>query len=199
LIKGKEKIMIRISAEFNKADIEALKQTYSGDLIRKAIRSALDKTGTWAKNYIATDVSSNYNLTASKVKKGIEVKRTSQTALEVSVKISGKGLSILDDFGAMQDSIGIKANVSRDKVFSVPHAFINLARSAGKRVIMLRKGSKRYPTTGKPGRGPSIAILANRMAHRDKMDSDLTNHLYQEMEAQIVKRAMGQAPTPMIE
>lgn len=191
--------MIRISAEFNKADIEALKQTYSGDLIRKAIRSALDKTGTWGKNYLAGDVSSNYNLSASRVKKAIAVKRTTQTKNEVSLTISGKGLSVLDDFGAIQDTIGIKANISRGKVFSVPHAFINVGRGSGKRVIMLRKGSKRYPTTGKPGRGPSIAILANRMAHREKMDSDLTNHLYQEMEAQIIKRAMGRVGTPLIE
>jgi len=191
--------MFRMSAEFNKADIEALKQTYSGDLIRKAIRSALDKTGTWGKNYLANDVSSNYNLTASRVKKAINVKRTTQTKMETSLTISGKGLSILDDFRAIQDSVGIKANVSRTKIFSVPHAFINVARGAGKKVIMLRKGRQRYPTTGKPGRGPSVAILANRVVHREKMDSDLTNHLYQEMEAQITKRTMGVGGTPLIE
>lgn len=183
--------MIKVSAEFKKEDIQNLLKTYSGNLVRKAIRSALDKTGTWGKNYLATDVSSNYNLSSSRVKKAIAIKRTTQSNLEVSLNVTGAQLSMVDDFGAIQDTIGLTATVSKTKIFRVPHAFINRIRGSGKRVAMLRTGKHRYPTTGKPGRGPSIPILVNRLGHRDKMNSDLTNHLYQELQNQIAKRTLA--------
>ena len=189
--------MLKVSAEINQEDIKNLLKNFSGALVRKAVRSALDKTGTWGKNYLATDVSSNYNLSPAKIKKAIKVNRTTQTKMEVSLDIKGAGLSVLDDFGAIQDTAGIKANIARDKMFSVPHAFINRARSSNKRVIMLRVGKKRYPTTGKPGRGPSIPILVNRLENREKRDADLTNHLYQELETQIAKRTMQQVSIPI--
>jgi hypothetical protein len=191
--------MLNISAKINKADIDNLLKNFSGALVRKAVRSALDRTGTWGKNYIANDVSSNYNLTNARVKKAIKVKRTTQTKMETSLNISGSGLSILDDFNATQDSIGIRANISKHKEFRVPHAFINKARSSGKKVIMMRVSHKRYPTTGKPGRGPSIPTLVNRLGNREKRDSDLTNHLYQELETQIAKRSMQQTSIPEAE
>lgn len=187
--------MFSMTAEISQEDIKSLLQTFSKDLIRKAIRSALDRTGTWAKSYIASDVSSNYNLSASKVKKAIDVSRTTQSSLEMSVTIKGASLSILGDFGAIQDRTGIKASISRTSVFSVPHAFINVARRGSGQFIGMRTGRSRYPTTGKPGRGPSLPTLANRLANREKRDADLTNHLYQELEEQIAKRTAG-LPAP---
>lgn len=191
--------MIAVSAEFKKQDIDNLLKNFSGALVRKAIRSALDKTGTWGKNYLANDVSNNYNLSNARVKKAIKVSRTTQSKLETSLNISGSGLSILDDFKAVQDSIGIRANIGRTKEFRVAHAFINKTRSSGKKVIMMRTSRKRYPTTGKPGRGPSIPILVNRMGNREKRDNDLTNHLYQELNIQIAKRTMQQFQPSSIE
>lgn len=191
--------MLNVSAEFKKSDIDNLLKNFSGSLVRKAVRSALDKTGTWGKKYIGDDVSTHYNLTSARVKKVIKVKRTTQTKMETSLNISGSGLSVLDDFKATQDSIGIRANISKQKEFRVPHAFINKARSSGKKVIMMRTGAKRYPTTGKPDRGPSIPTLVNRLANREKRDSDLTNHLYKELETQIAKRTLQQGSIPETE
>jgi len=183
--------MFKISAEINEQDIKALMQTYSKDLVRKAIRSALDRTGTWGKNYLAADVSQNYNLSTAKVKRATTVKRTTQTNLEVTLSIKGKQLSMVDDFNAWQDRVGMKAYVRRDQLWGAPHAFINRGRGSGKKVGMIRVGPKRYPTSGKPGRGPSIPMLVNRLSNREKRDSDLTNHLYKEMVDQIAKRTMG--------
>jgi hypothetical protein len=191
--------MIRISAEIKKEDIQNLMKTFSGQLMRKAIRSGLDKTGTWGKNYLADDVSSNYNLTSARVKKAIKVKRTTMSNLETSLNITGKRLSILDDFKAWQDAIGIKAHVRRNTLTVTPHAFINRVRVSGKRVIMMRVGKERYPTTGKPGVGPSVPILVDRLSNRKKRDADLQNHLYKELEAQILKRTMQAGATPLIE
>jgi hypothetical protein len=187
--------MFNMTAEISQEDIKNLLQNFSKDLVRKAIRSALDRTGTWAKNYLATDISSNYNLSASKVKKAINVSRTTQSSLEMSVSIKGTQLSILNDFGAIQDRTGIRASISRTAAFSVPHAFINIARRGSGRFIAIRAGRSRYPTSGKPGRGPSLPMLVNRSANREKRDADLTNHLYQELEEQIAKRTAG-LPAP---
>jgi hypothetical protein len=187
--------MLVISAQINQEDIRNLLQSYSSALVRKAVRSALDRTGTWGKNYLADDVSANYNLSNSRVKKAITVSRTTQTRLEVALNVKGAQLSILDDFGAIQDSAGISANISRTSVFRVPHAFINVARRGGGRFIAIRTSRSRYPTSGKPGRGPSLPMLVNRMNHREKMESDLTDHLYKELQDQIAKRTLGSAGT----
>jgi hypothetical protein len=160
-----------------------------------------------------------------------------------SAKVSGKGLSMLDDFKAIQDAVGIKVNVSKMSTQSTPHAFINvvsgykaptpvakgtvaqptgirpmqvewkskqkqirklLKRGAkwgrgGKAVIMMRVGKERYPTTGKPGRGPSIPVLANRLKGREKRNAEMLNHLYQELEMQIANRTKQIAPVSELE
>jgi hypothetical protein len=199
--------MLAIGAEINQQDIKNLLQNFSGNFVKKSIRSALDKSGTWGKNYLAQDVSSNYNIPNNKVKKAIAVKRTTQSKLEVSIDTKGSQLSLLNDFGATQDSIGITAQISKGAVFRVPHAFINVThgmgpvkvtksdkkgsygKGGGQRFIAMRTGRNRYPMTGKPGRGPSLPMLVNRSLHRDKRNADLQNHLYKELEEQITKRA----------
>ena len=70
---------------------------------------------------------------------------------------------------------------------------------SGKAVIMMRVGKERYPTTGKPGRGPSIPILANRARNREKRNADMLNHLYQELETQIANRTKQIAPVSELE
>lgn len=229
--------------EVSETDVQNILKHLDKDLARKAIRSALDRTATWAKNYMATDVSSNYNIMASRVKGATKTKRTTQTNLVASTKVSGKGLSMLDDFKAIQDAVGIKVNVSKMTTQSTPRAFINvvsgykapssvtkrttvrppgvrpmqvewkskqkqirklLKRGAkwgrgGKAVIMMRVGQERYPTTGKPGRGPSIPMLANRTRNREKRNADMLNHLYQELETQIANRTKQISPVSELE
>lgn len=185
-----------MSAEINKEDIQALLKTYSSDLVRKAIRSALDRTGTWAKKYIANDVSGDFNISSARVRKAITVKRTTQSNLEVSLNVSGKGLSFIN-FGAYQDDIGVKVPFSKTKTYNYPHAFIN--KKSGQKFIAKRKTTKRYPLSGKPGRGPSIARLADRVSDRTKRDADMTNHLYEELSNQIANRTMGETQTPGLE
>jgi hypothetical protein len=207
----------QVVMEVNEVDVQNILKHLDKDLARKAIRSALDRTATWAKNYMANDVSSNYNITASRVKGATKTKRTTQTNLTASAKVSGAGLSMLDDFKAIQDSIGIKVNVSKMRTQSTPHAFINkvhgmgpirttrkgrgtsYGKGGGKAVIMMRVGKDRYPTTGKPGRGPSIPMLANRLKNRAKRDTDMLNHLYQELETQIANRTKQIAPVSELE
>jgi len=218
-------IAFGISAEINKNDLENLFKTYSRQLLKKAIRSALDRTGTWGKKYLVEDVTENYNLSSAKIRRAIEVKRTTQDKLEVSLKIRGPGLSILRDFNAWQDRIGIKANIKKAETYNVPHAFINLVglglaiskkyftrsktgsgfvnivapKKTERSVIMMRIGKSRYPTTGKPGRGPSIPMLVNRLSNRAKRDRDLQDHLYKELADQISKRTMGESQIIEIE
>jgi hypothetical protein len=185
-----------MSAEINKKDIEELLKTYSPNLMRKAIRSSLDRTGTWAKKYLANDVASNFNISASRVKKDIKVVRTTQGKLEASLVITNKQLSFIN-FGAYQDAQGVKVPFSKSKTYNYPHAFINVR--GGNKFIAIRKTKKRYQVSGKPGRGPSIARLVDRTSERSKRNSDMTNHLYRELSDQIAKRTMGEMQTPELE
>ena len=74
--------------EVSEVDVRNILKHLDKDLARKAIRLALDRTATWAKNYMATDVSANYNITASRVKGVTKTKRTMQTDLVASTKVS---------------------------------------------------------------------------------------------------------------
>ena len=209
--------MLKISAEINQDDVSNLLQTYSPALVKKAIRSALDRTGTWGKNYMVDDVTRNYNLLPSRIKGSITVNRTTQTENEVAIIVKSKAqLSLLNDFGAIQDSIGILASIGT-RTYRAPHAFINATHGigpvrpakgrrrgsygtgGGNRFIAIRTGRRRYPMSGKPGRGPHLTTLINRLEHRDRMDRDLKDHLYQELSDQISKRTLGQSQAALIE
>jgi len=191
--------MINISAEFKKSDIDNLLKNFSGSLVRKAVRSALDKTGTWSKGYIADKVSEDYKLKSSNVKKAIKVNRTTQTKLSAELITKGTALTLIDNFNAIQDAVGVSATIRSGWVKQTPHAFINRARNSGKRVIMLRKGKKRYPTTGKPGYGPPIPALLGRTKILSKAKDKINDHLYNELETQIAKRSMQQGQAIGIE
>lgn len=186
-----------VEMEISEVDVRNLLQSLDPALVRKAIRSALDRTVTWAKNYIANDVTSNYVISASRVKQAMTTRRSTQNNLSASINVRSNSLSVLDDFNGIQDNIGILANISRFSPFRVAHAFINVARNSGKRVIMMRVGNtpyrrsrKRggYPTTGKPGCAPSVTTLVNRRGGREQRDAAMLNHFYLELETQIANR-----------
>lgn len=189
--------MLAIKVEINQEDIKNLLQAYSGSLVKKAIRSALDRTGTWGKNYLADLVSQNYNVKASEAKKTMIVIRSTQTNLSASVETKGRGLSLIDYFHAIQDPSGVTATIIPGWTKQTPHAFINRARNSRKRVVMLRKETRRYPTTGKPGWGPPVPALLGRSKVIKPAMNKMQDHLYSELANQISKRTM--ATTQVIE
>jgi hypothetical protein len=178
--------MLKISAKLE--GLEEAKKMFSRDLIRKATRSAIDRSGTFGKNYIAGSITSNYNVQPKDAKAAIKVQRTTQASNEMLIIIKGKALALLDYFHAIQDRAGIYVNVSKTNTMRIPHAFINVARNSGKRVIMMRKGASRYPTTGKPGRGPSIPRLAGSPKIWESVKEKIMSFLNQEFKDQLEKR-----------
>jgi hypothetical protein len=141
--------------------LEEAKKMLSGDLMRKALRSTIDKAGTEGKRYMVGSVSSMYNVKAKDVRDAITVKRTTQTSLELFWKIKSKMLSLFAYFGARQDRSGVYVNVSRSHTKHIPGAFIATARrgnNPGWRGIMKRMGRTRYPLTSRD-RGPAIPEL----------------------------------------
>jgi hypothetical protein len=188
-----------MSAELNKQDVENLLKTYSPNLVRKAIRSGLDKTATWSKNYLADLAAKNYNIKSSAAKKTMKVERTTQTNLSSSVESKGSGLSLIDYFNATQDAAGVTAIIAPGWIKRTPHAFVNRPRSSKKKVVMLRKGKSRYPTTGKAGWGPPIPSLLRRSKVLKPAMVKIQDHLYKELEDQITKRTKGQTTIAEIE
>ncbi len=184
--------MIKVSAEIKQEDIRNLIKTFSGDLVRKATRSAIDRTGTWSKDYIANAIAQNYNLKVPTVKKAIKVNRTTQTKLSAELITRGTALTLIDNFKAIQDAIGISATISPGWIKRVPHAFINRPKGSSKKVIMMRAGKKRYPTTGKAGYGPPIPALLGRTNILTGIKEKMNDHLYKELADQISKRTLGQ-------
>jgi hypothetical protein len=191
--------MPKMSMEINKEDTQNLLKTYSGNLARKAIRSSLDRTVTWSKNYLSNLTLEKYNIKSSAVKKTISTKRTTQTNLEASLTSKGRGLSLIDNFNAQQDASGVSATIGPGWIKKKPHAFINKPRGSTKRVVMLRTGKKRYPTTGKAGWGPPVPALLERSKVLKPAMVKMEDHLYKELEDQITKRVMGQTRIAEIE
>jgi uncharacterized protein YxjI len=138
--------------------LEDLRQTFSGDLIRKAMRSALDQSATFGKKQIVDLVTSNYNIETSKAKEAIEIVRTTQTSNEIIFRIKGKILSLYHHFHAVQDAQGVMAFVKKRDAMRIPHAFIRISRK-GWTGVMIRKTAERYPLSWKVNRGPSIPAL----------------------------------------
>ena len=198
--------MINVSAEFKKSDIDNVLKNFSGSLVRKAVRSALDKTGTWGKNYLGDEIAKEYKLTSSKVRKAMRVKRTTQTKLSAELITEGTALPLIDNFKPIQDSVGVTTTISPGWIKRTPHAFINKAgfkkksgKAGSKDVIMLRVGKKRYPTTGKAGYGPPIPALLGRTKILSKAKIKINDHLYKELADQIAKRSLQQAAIVEIE
>ena len=188
-----------ISAELNKMDIENLKKTYSSELVRKAIRSALDKTATWSKNYLADEIAKRYKLPCGDVRRAMHLKRTTQTKLEAQIITESTALELIKHFKATQNAAGVSATIEPGWIKQTLHAFINKPKGNRKRVVMLRMGRKRYPTTGKAGYGPPIQVLLGRSKVLKPAIVKMQDHLYKELEDQITKRTMRQTRVAELE
>lgn len=138
-------------------------EMYDQKLVKQAIRSALDKTGTKVKQDIVGAVSGLYYVKPSDARREIEVKRTTAKEFSVGIWISKHRFQLYSYFHAMQDKIGVYVNISRINTTRIPHAFIQRARG-GWAGVMVRKGRGRYPISGSAKSaglpGPSIAELA---------------------------------------
>ena len=146
--------------QFITAKLKGVKEAldlYDKNLVRKAARSALDKTGTWMKQKIVASVSSMYYVKPVDVRKAIEVKRTSMSSLSVKVIIKGLRLQLFKYFHAFRSGHGISVNVSKINTMHIPGGFIQTSRKTGYRGTMKRKGEKRYPLKGLTG--PAIPDL----------------------------------------
>lgn len=138
--------------------LEDLRQTFSGDLIRKAMRSALDQSATFGKKQIVDLVTSNYNIDPSRAKQAVTIARTDQTSNEIFFWVKGKVLSLYHHFHAVQDAQGVTAFVQKRTPMRIPHAFIRTSRK-GWTGVMIRTTKTPYPLSWKVDRGPYIPAL----------------------------------------
>lgn len=137
---------------------EDLKQSFSGDLIRKAMRSALDQSATFGKKQIVDLITSNYNIETLRAKEAVSIVRTTHTSNEIIFGVKGKVLSLYHHFHAIQDAQGVTAFVEKRNPMRIPHAFIRTSRR-GWTGVMIRTTKERYPLSWKVNRGPWIPEL----------------------------------------
>lgn len=138
--------------------LEELKQTLSSDLIRKAMRSALDRTGTYGKKELVNEVTAEYNISASDVRSKIEVVRTTQSALEVILKIASRKLSLVH-FAARQAPRGVLVNIKKNRISFYESAWIDRVRQ---RYVAIRKIRPWPPGVGRGKKGKGMGIDPQR-------------------------------------
>jgi hypothetical protein len=152
-------------AELFKCDLkleglEELRQTLSGDLIRKAMRSALDRTGTYGKKQLVDEVTSEYNVSTSDVRSKIEVIRTTQSAMEILLKTVSRKLS-LTHFGARQAPKGVLVNIRRNQISFYEGAWVDRLRN---RYVAIRKIRPWPPGVGRGHKGRGRGVDPRRAA-----------------------------------
>lgn len=168
-------------------------EAFDPKIVKKAIRSTLDKSGTQVKKDIIDMVSGLYYVKPSDMRSNeiIEVRRTTATELSVGIWISKKRFQLYNYFHAMQDKVGIYVNVSRINTTRIPHAFIQTART-GWKGVMVRKGKPRYPISGSVKSaglpGPSIAELAGGSKVMDRIKEKTEKNMAEMLEDEIAKR-----------
>ncbi len=142
--------------------LEELKQTLSGDLIRKAMRSALDQSGTFGKKQIVELVTTNWNIDKPSVENKLTVTRTTQTNNEIVFRVKSTILSLYHHFHAFQANNGVIAPIGRRSDMRIPHAFIRRSKK-GWTGVLIRTTRKNYPLSWKTNRGPSITVLVKKI------------------------------------
>ena len=180
---------------------------YDPKIVKQAIRSTLDKTGTQAKKEMVTLVTNQYNIAAKDVRAAIDVKRTTQTELSVGITIKGDKLQLLKYFKAVQGKWGVYVAIAKGHLTRIEHAFIQTARrgnNPGWRGVMLRKGGMTYER--RPGRkkeqafqglpGPSIPDIIGSSKIIPKVEQKIQSIMQPVFEAEIEKRITRGSNTP---
>lgn len=137
--------MLKTSVEIT--GLKEARETYSADFVRRALRSAVDRGGTFGKQYMAQSVADNYNVKKRDATQAITVRRTTMASMEIWWIIKGKALQLYSYFGAHQDAGGVYVNISRSRTTRIPHAFIQTARQGnnpGWRGVMIRGKTTGY-------------------------------------------------------
>lgn len=176
-----------------KFELEGVKEALemvSPDLARKAIRSALDKTGTFTKKEIIDGITGEYNIKAKDVRSRIEVIRTRIDRLEVWLKIKSPKLS-LPHFGARQAPKGVLVNIRKDKLTFISEAWLRERYAAIRKIRPWPKGTKdraKYlKMKGLPG--PSVPDMAKHTIKRLKNYYIVLNFMKQKFLDEIKKRS----------
>jgi len=172
---------------------------YDPKIVKQAIRSTLDKTGTQAKREMVALVTNQYNIAAKDVRAAIDVKRTTQTELSVGITIKGDKLQLLKYFKAVQAKTGVFVNIAKAHTTWIRHAFVQTARrgnNPGWRGVMLRKGGMTYER--KLGRkkeqafhglpGPSVPDVIGSSKIMPKVEQKIQSIMQPVFEAEIEKR-----------
>jgi hypothetical protein len=145
--------------EFAKFELTGVKEaldTFSSKKVRQAIRSTLDKTGTFAKREIVTEVSSKYNIPAKDVRSHVDVIRTRIDDLETILHLKSLKYSLIY-FNARQAPKGVLVNIRSGKLTFYAHAFIQTMKT-GHRDVFIRKIQPWPPGVGrgKKGKGKGV-------------------------------------------
>ena len=125
-----------------------------------AVNRALNKTATFARTRIVTDLNASLNLKKSMLRGGKDIKgavRVSPaTKRRASAVIIIKGTRIpLIAFGARQTAKGVTYSIKRGgKRQLLRHGFINIGMKSGKPHVMLRVGE--LLPTKRPGHGAEM-------------------------------------------
>jgi hypothetical protein len=144
-----------MATEVKLEGLEEVKKMFSGDLMRKTLRSTLDKSATEVKKEIGEEVAGVYEIKPADVKKKIQVQRTTLTDLETSLNIRSERPSLVKMFKGRQASFGVLANVRKGSVSFYRSAFIVTAWHKA----MIRRGRRRLPIDHRAG--PSVTEMVN--------------------------------------
>ena len=178
-----------MDAKFELEGVKEALEMVSSDMARKAIRSALDKTGTFAKREITDGIIKEYNIKAKDVRSRIGIIRTKIDRLEVWLKIKSPQLSLLH-FGARQAPMGVLVNIRRDKLTFISKAWLSERYAAIRKIRPWLKGTKdrqRYlKMKGLPG--PSVPDMAKHTIERLTRTNILIDFMKNTFDEELKKR-----------
>jgi hypothetical protein len=149
----------------------------------QAIRSTLDKTGTFAKAQISAEISNRYNFDAGTASKAMSVMRTTMSSLETKLRIVGPRLSLIL-FNARWGPSGTVSQILRITPHLIPHSFI-ATMPTGHVDVFVRKQRKRLPIKSLPG--PSVADMANAVL--SKATAAVNAFIQETFNAEVTKRS----------
>jgi hypothetical protein len=188
-----------LNFDFKLEGVKEALETFDPKIVKQAIRSTLDKTGTAIKKEMVDQVTSKYNIKAKDVRDAITVDRTTQTRSSVGITVKGAKLQLFKYFKATQGKWGIYVEIMKGRLVRIEHAFIQVARrghNPGWKGVMLRKGGMTHER--KPGRkkeqafhglpGPSIPDIIGSSKIMPKVEAKIADTMQSLFEAEIEKR-----------
>jgi hypothetical protein len=162
---------------------EAL-EAFDPKIVKKAIRSTLDKTGTYGKKEIVETISSEYNIAPKDIRDKISVVRTTMESLETKLRIVSRKLSLVY-FKARQAPKGVLANIRKSSLEFYKSAFVQ-TMPTGFQGVFKRKTTKRYPI--KHLAGPSVTEIVGSERIWTKITATVQDFMDRTFKDEIDKR-----------